>query len=621
MTWTITTTTTISASRAVTLAERIPSEPIKFIVLHPGTGAGGTVTIWDDLGRSVASTRIDALSPRHEAEFFSDRSIFNVSAAIDGNATLSGAGVSVYLVSREAPEPSIADGSTSFAGSLKVAEGVIYPTPEDFFGTTPVPAGWLETMIAAGVRKISLTERRYPFPLLGASRNVTVDDLVIIGAKRPTVNGTLTALNDDGTVVEGGFQFLGANRIQIRDLGVDRGDVYVAGGGSGPANGEIIFSQGSDATVDNVITVGRSAGRAIGSHALLSQGCPKTAVTRSEFIHGMHGLALKSDGVIVDQVIVRKAIMAVTLKSDTVAIGSGYRCANTRITNSRFLSLGDASGGFGISVGTGSAVAEGQDLSDIFIDAVHIEYDTYASAIPNSGLSITSQVDGGQIDRFVVGAIVIKNSTFAIDIPALSLDPLGIQLGNVHVDRASRAVIHTGRAASRPIQIGNLYVYAAVGAVQLDASADIIIGNIEYVGGSTQVMTLMSTTPRFRVGSYRSTLRPFFNSTVTTYSNSCTDYTGDGTTPLRLSMTGGAFALRGKIVPGTADAQTDYALFSVPAWAYPGSKRTFSVPAIVGGAVQMLALDVSTAGVFSIKSLPASTTYISMDGVAWEPGL
>jgi len=121
MTWTITTTTTISASRAVTLAERIPSEPIKFVVLHPGTGAGGTVTIWDDLGRSVASTRIDSLSPRHEAEFFSDRSIFNVSAAIDGNATLSGAGVSVYLVSREAPEPSIADGSTSFAGTVKVA--------------------------------------------------------------------------------------------------------------------------------------------------------------------------------------------------------------------------------------------------------------------------------------------------------------------------------------------------------------------------------------------------------------------------------------------------------------------------------------------------------------------
>ena len=124
MTWTITTTTTISASRAVTLSERIPSEPIKFVVLHPGTGAGGTVTIWDDLGRSVASTRIDSLSPRHEAEFYSDRSIFNVSAAIDGNATLSGAGVSVYLVSREAPEPSIADGSTSFAGPLTALGGM-----------------------------------------------------------------------------------------------------------------------------------------------------------------------------------------------------------------------------------------------------------------------------------------------------------------------------------------------------------------------------------------------------------------------------------------------------------------------------------------------------------------
>lgn len=111
MTWTITKTTTLSASRAVTLAERIPGEPIKLIVLHPGTGAGGAVTIWDDLGRSVASTRIDALNPRHEAEFYSDRSVFNVSAAIDGNATLSGAGVSVYLVSREAPDASVADGT------------------------------------------------------------------------------------------------------------------------------------------------------------------------------------------------------------------------------------------------------------------------------------------------------------------------------------------------------------------------------------------------------------------------------------------------------------------------------------------------------------------------------
>ena len=128
MTWKITTTTTLSASRAVTLAERIPGEPIKLIVLHPGTGAGGAVTIWDDLGRSVASTRIDALNPRHEAEFYSDRSVFNVSAAIDGNATLSGAGVSVHLVSRKAPDASVADGSTSLAGPLRVEGPIVAPT-------------------------------------------------------------------------------------------------------------------------------------------------------------------------------------------------------------------------------------------------------------------------------------------------------------------------------------------------------------------------------------------------------------------------------------------------------------------------------------------------------------
>lgn len=148
MTWTITGTTTISASRAVTLPERIAGEPIKFVVLHPGTGVGGTVTIWDDLGRSVSSTRVDALSPRHEAEFYSDRSTFNVSAAIDGNATVSGAGISVYLVSREAPDATIASGSTSFDGPVRadrVTDSESYKTKivRDRIETIPgtIPSG------------------------------------------------------------------------------------------------------------------------------------------------------------------------------------------------------------------------------------------------------------------------------------------------------------------------------------------------------------------------------------------------------------------------------------------------------------------------------------------------
>ena len=73
MTWTnITGTTTISASRAVTLPVRFRSEPIKILALHPGSGIGGTLTIWDENGRSVQVTRLDPNQSRYEAEFYSD---------------------------------------------------------------------------------------------------------------------------------------------------------------------------------------------------------------------------------------------------------------------------------------------------------------------------------------------------------------------------------------------------------------------------------------------------------------------------------------------------------------------------------------------------------------------
>lgn len=149
MTWAnITTTTTISASRAVTLPARLRSEPIKILALHPGTGIGGTLTIWDENGASVQVTRLDANSTRYEAEFYSTVDGFNYSFAADGNGTLASPGVSVYLTSRAAPEPDVVDGSISMSGPVqadRVTDRVSYKTKivRDRIETIPgtIPSG------------------------------------------------------------------------------------------------------------------------------------------------------------------------------------------------------------------------------------------------------------------------------------------------------------------------------------------------------------------------------------------------------------------------------------------------------------------------------------------------
>ena len=140
MTWTnITGTTTISASRAVTLPVRFRSEPIKILALHPGAGVGGTLTIWDENGRSVQVTRLDPNQSRYEAEFYSDVDGFNYSFAADGNGVVASPGVSVFLVSRPAADPDIVDGSTSFAGPLRV-EGDLEADGASFAGLVQAPS-------------------------------------------------------------------------------------------------------------------------------------------------------------------------------------------------------------------------------------------------------------------------------------------------------------------------------------------------------------------------------------------------------------------------------------------------------------------------------------------------
>lgn len=131
MTWTnIAGTTTISASRAVTLPVRFRSEPIKILALHPGSGIGGTLTIWDENGRSVQVTRLDPNQSRYEAEFYSDVDGFNYSFAADGNGVVASPGISVYLVSRPAADPDIVNSTIVMSGPVQ-APGLRLSTSSD----------------------------------------------------------------------------------------------------------------------------------------------------------------------------------------------------------------------------------------------------------------------------------------------------------------------------------------------------------------------------------------------------------------------------------------------------------------------------------------------------------
>ena len=516
------------------------------------------------------------------------------------------------------------DGSTSFAGSLKAAGMIIapdlsYPRPEDYFGSLAnVPVGWLQTMVTAGVKKIGLSVNRYPLPGNTPEWNISDDDITIVGSGRPELNSGDTGMIDGtGSIVEGGFQFLLSNRVTLRDLGVDSGNDY---SGASPTNGHFIFSQGSRARLYNVSYVGKSNSRALGAHAVLIQGCDDSEVVGLYGAHTYHSCAIKSQHVRLHGLRVRKSIIGITLKSDTVASGTGFRCANIDIRDSEMLDLGDATGGLGISFAIGSTVAAGQDISDVYSSGVKISFPTYNSSRANSGISIGSQVDGGQIDRVVLGGITVKNSTFALDVTS-GVDNISVQIPDILVDTASRAILHYGRSGSKSVQIGAAKIYGAVTAVQLNGEAKLNIGTIDMVGGAGTVVSFLATTAQIKIGTWTSSTRPLFDTASTTYLNSCVDFTGDGTTPVRLSMAGGAFVLRGKCAPGSASAATNYGLLTLPEWARPASKRTVFAAAVAGGVAQMLVLDIATNGTVSVKSLPANTTMISLDGVSWEFGL
>ena len=511
------------------------------------------------------------------------------------------------------------DGTIAMSGPL-VAPGFAYPTPEEFFGASAVPSGWLGTMIAAGVRKIGLLPRRYPYPMASQFTALTVDDLEIIGAARPTVNAGKTAL-ENGSIIDGGIQFDSANRVTIKNLGIDGGDNFT---GTNPTDGHIIFSAGSRALIDGVTILGKSTARASGAHCILLQGCDDSWINDTEATYGFHSFAIKSQRVRLTNLYGKESILGITLKSDTVAIatalGRSYRCAEIDIENVRFLDLGDASGGSAVNISSGSNAAGGQDIAGLRISGLTAKWTTYNGTISRDGFLLGGQVDGAQLDRVSMDGIVCDNATFGIRIQSATLDIRTNNIGTMLVNKAARAITADVRTGSMPLHIGALTCYDTAAAASVGTFCDLYIGSLTMIGGSGDCILFNGTDSRAKVGSYRSS-RPLFASAALTYQNSCVDFTGDGTTPTRLTMTGGAFLLRGKLVPGSASAATDYDVLTLPVWARPGSKRTVAVPAIAGGVNVILSLDIATTGSVTIKSLPANTTMISLDGVSWEFGL
>lgn len=518
------------------------------------------------------------------------------------------------------------NGSRGISGlSYTAFDNSVYTTPEAHFGGIDnVAPGWLKAMIDAGIHRICLTSRRYPRP--GGTSNFvqTVDELEIVGEKRPTRNAGDTALVN-GSIIEGGLLFIDSSNISLRNLGIDGGDDYT---GTNPNDGHAVFSRTTGILIEGVTILGKSASRALGAHSILIQGGSDYVIRDVDITYGFHGIALKTPRGQVERVNVRKAIAGFTLKSDTVAIaqqiGYSYRCADLRMRDILLENTGDATTGsaFGISIGTGSAIVDGQDISNVDISGVRVRWSAYNSSIPRSGIALGSQVDGGQIEALSVRGLTVENGTFPVDVQAINL-ALGTNVfDDIVINKASRGIIANGRIGSRPLTIGTIAMYACTNGISVDGYSDVAIGQLTMISGSANAVMMNGVNGKIRVGSYRSTTRPLFDSAVATiYSGTNADYTGDGTTPLRLTMAGGAFILRGKIAPGQAEAATDYAIFVLAAWARPASKRTISTPAIVAGAVQTVALDISPAGVVSVKSLPASTTYISVDGVSWEMGL
>ena len=495
-------------------------------------------------------------------------------------------------------------GGTTYITNASLFSSFDFIDPYDyFFGT--VPTGWLNTMISNGITNIKLGNHVYPFantpgdPIVRDTPNVQ-----IIGTYLPVLASDTNSITS-GSIILGGIQFIRCNSLLVRGVGIDAGANYRGTSGQFNPTGGIIVDSSNNICIESNLVLMVNADPF--THCILHEKCYYCKVTRNVTWYGIHGIAIKSQFVYLDDNYVNSVPNGLTLKSDTIATGTGYVCSDVYVGTHNTLDCGN-----GISVGPGGTEASGAAVYRVYVNCLKARMSVMNTGIGSTAISYAWQNSTDEVVQFVVNQVQAYNITFAV-YPVNQCTLKNCIINSIVAENGSRAIIADLGIGSNSFVIGSISADNITYGIAAVNYAKIIVGSLRMNGGSAGVAAV-PVNGMVRLGTYIGStgVRPFIQNF--TYQNSCADYSGN---PVAITKIGGATRLEGRITPGTSSLTSNYNIIQLPIWLYSPVAKTFTINVLVGSSIQSATLNVSTGGMLTLVSLPASTTYIILDGVSW----
>lgn len=475
----------------------------------------------------------------------------------------------------------------------------------------------------------------YAYGFAGAGKNISKDNVKIIGRKMPTLASDCKSLTG-GTILQGMVTVF-ANNFEISDLGVDVGFTFVQNFLGGVATAGfcdgLTLSYPNDAVkaaatvkqravVRNVIALCKAPGTL--SHATLFEGY-KNVSLQGEIIgvYGVHGCAIKSLNVTAERIttycndfdglIVKSDSQASSIAGDVQvgrvynnaggppglapyvvstaagAVGTLIQAAGNSVSR---VEIGQVMA-FGYPIGVGTSYGGVYVIDDVSIDSII----TDQQGVAGTNIGVQIYAPSGEVDRFRIGSVTARNTT------------VGLQ-----------AIFNQGATSADHLHVDRLEVVNATSALELGNTAYVSVNTVIAANCSAGVFHILGT-PRLSVGMvFKDTATTSFYSSaagavIPSFANGWTQVAAND--PFNVDLSGGRINLRGLIKPGTTNVAS-----VLPQWAWPSTNKRFMVQGYNGTTVVSVPLVVDTAGNVKVNEIAGGfancSTWLSLSGVSFD---
>ena len=498
-------------------------------------------------------------------------------------------------------------------GPLATDWAALPVSPEQYF-VGVVPIGWLPLMLAAGVRDISLSRRTYPCPTTTPDTKLDVSAYpsVRIYGIRPVIAGDSQSLVS-GSIIQGGLALINPINWSFRDLGCDLGPAYNVLNISNPSLYPmstvcgISFTAGSNNTTKRTTHLFPAKGTS--HHGILVNSSPGTKIFDTITKYGTHGIAIKSTKVRVIGLASSECNDSLIVKSDPVALGTGYYASDVFAQDISGLNVDNVA-----IVQSGGTAADGATIRNVRIIGVSQVQDTYNLGAACSAVTVLGTGAADEAYDIFADAVESLRADYAINVAV----PIPVNVGFGSLSHKNGYVSIRARLAgsdfnAQPISVESLTSTDIDYLWYTSNFSRVHIGQV--IGKHVTAPPMMVDTSFVTIGSNKIIDATNPNKIVAfnahAYANSCADYAGNSN-PFRLDLRENGVVGMGEVAPGTAVATPNYEVMTIPRQCRPLTAQTIPVLAsISGGTSSTLLATVSTVGVVTLASLPANVTYLA----------